>query len=170
MLHRHNSNKTCQACGAKSPTLRRGRCAVCYLRWSQARPVGLGARCAICDERRLDHLQMVEFRQRWLPMCHTCSGRGFRLTPLPATLDELRRRLERDRRDVSRRRGLSDPRMFQIDRRMADRRLGFTRRSDCWIDPGSWLDASELIVEILDEPIHGEVTRITGVDPAVHAR
>lgn len=154
MLHRHHEKQPCQACGAKVPTLRRGRCPVCYLRWSQSRPVGLGARCVVCDERRHDHLKMVEFQQRWLPMCHTCAGRGFSLTPLPETLEEFRDRLSRNRRACDRRIGRPDRRVFQIDRRLVERRLGATS----WAD--EWLDASDLVIETLDDRLEGEATRI----------
>ena len=154
MLHRQTPLQTCHVCGAQTPILRRGRCPVCYLRWAQQRPVGLGASCIICGERRYDHLQMVEFQLRWLPMCFSCSGRGFRLHPLPMTLDELRQRLERNRRDDERRFDAPDRRIFQINRR------GEERRSD--EPPGGieCLDASDLIVEILEEEMEGEATCI----------
>lgn len=97
---------------------------------------------------------MVEFQLRWLPMCFSCSGRGFRLHPLPMTLDELRSRLERNRRDEERRFDAPDRRIFQINRR------GSERRGDALLGRIECLDASDLIVEVLEEEMEGEATRI----------
>ena len=63
-------NSACEVCGAQVATLRRGRCWICYVRWADARPVGLGAKCAICSDRRRENLRMVEERKHSrYPVC-----------------------------------------------------------------------------------------------------
>ena len=116
------SKPSCEACGAKVPELRRGRCWGCYLRWTEARPVGFGAACTICCEKRRDNLRSVELHERWVPMCHNCSAKTARIEPTPPTLQDIRELLERDRRDRERRYGKKDTRIFKRDRRNADRR------------------------------------------------
>jgi hypothetical protein len=90
-------------------------------------------------------------------MCHTCAGRGFNLSPLPESLDEFRERLARNRRLNERRAGQRDRRIFQIDRRLADRRLGGTTYGE------EWFDAAELVVETLDDHLEGDATRIARI-------
>lgn len=142
----HEKTGECSTCGAKTRDLRRGRCVVCYLRWTDSRPVGVGAACVTCGDRRRYHLRSVELHGRWVPMCHNCAGRAFRLDPTPPTLEELRECLQRDRRWGDRREGADDKRVFQIDRRIAARRIG--RFS---LD-GQYIDAADLVIEALDEP------------------
>ncbi len=112
----------CEVCGAKVSTLRRGRCWGCYQKWQQAQPVGLGARCVICGERRRDNLQRVELFGKWLPMCHICAVRTMRLSPMPRSLEGIRQRLERDRRYGDRRVGKPDTRLVKKERRVGERR------------------------------------------------
>src|SRR5437868_3971187 len=50
----------CGVCGARVTELRRGRCWGCYTRWGESRPVGKGAACAICHERRRSELRLME--------------------------------------------------------------------------------------------------------------
>src|SRR4051794_30432364 len=88
----------CGVCGAHVNELRRGRCWGCYLKWSETRPVGKGAACAVCDERRRDNLRMVEIHNRSLALCHICGARAMRLVPLPHSIEGLRSALRRDRR------------------------------------------------------------------------
>lgn len=145
----------CQVCGAESAVLRRGRCSACYIRWADERPVGLGASCVVCAERRRDYLHVVEFQRRWLPMCFTCSARGFRLHPVPENLELLIAELRRDRRCTSRRLGGRDRRIFQVERRADDRRVCRA------VEDEQYIDASDLIIEVLlDDEIPGELTRI----------
>lgn len=114
---------TCEVCNAKVSELRRGRCWGCYARWVDARPVGAGARCVTCGERRRRVLKLVELLGGWSPMCFNCAGQVLRLTPLPPTLEALREAVSRERRLVDRRIGKADTRVFRYERRVGDRRL-----------------------------------------------
>ena len=144
MTTSYTHENLCEVCGAQVDTLRRGRCWACYVRWADARPVGLGARCSVCVDRRHENLKMVEFQGTWLPMCHNCAGKTFQLTPMPRSIEGVKQRLCRDRRWRERRIGMKDHRIFAVDRRQAPRRAD--RAPDI-----EWLDAEELIVETRDE-------------------
>ena len=50
----------CDVCSAKVNETRRGRCWGCYNRWAELRPVGVGARCVVCGERRRRVLRSIE--------------------------------------------------------------------------------------------------------------
>ena len=146
---------TCEACGARVTTLRRGRCAICYLRWVEARPVALGACCVVCNERRRDNLRSVEFQRRWVPMCHNCATKAFRLQPLPRTLEAVRQRLCRDRRWHLQRSGRRDNRIYPAERRVAERRAYVSKGA------AEYIDASDLVIEIIDEDCWtGDATKI----------
>jgi len=140
----------CEVCKAKVSELRRGRCWGCYNRWVDARPVGVGARCCVCSERRRDHLRSVELLGSWIPMCYTCSGRAMQLDPLPQSLAGIRRVLSRDRRGSDRRFGKRDTRVFQYNRRGPDRREGRSPAEDWMI-----ID-DDMILEIEEILDHGE--------------
>jgi hypothetical protein len=138
----------CEVCGARVSTLRRGRCWICYVRWAEAREVGLGATCVICNDRRRDNLRQVEFQGGWLPMCHNCATRAMRLSPMPQSVDGLRQRLMRDRRWQDRREESSEPssddRIIRKERRVGERRLTLSEAQ------ADWLDAADLIIEVID--------------------
>lgn len=161
----------CEACGARVTTLRRGRCPICYLRWAESRPVGIGSVCAICSDRRRENLRLVEFQSAWIPMCHNCAARGFRLRPMPRTVEALRQTLARDRRWNDRRTGEGGERVSLEERRDAERRAPLC---DEVID---WLDAEDLVIEVMEadgddgldetEELTLEPTRI--VDTEMHA-
>lgn len=112
----------CGSCGAQVTELRRGRCWGCYTKWAELRPVGRGAACAVCHERRRDHLRMIELHGRSAVLCHGCAGRTLRLPAVPETLEGLRGALSRDRRRRERRGGGIDRRIFPRERRADDRR------------------------------------------------
>ncbi len=112
----------CEVCNAKVSELRRGRCWGCYARWVDARPVGVGARCVTCGEKRRRFLKSVELYAHWQPMCFNCAGQLLHLVPLPATMAELKEAISRERRRVDRRIGKSDTRVFQYERRVGERR------------------------------------------------
>lgn len=146
----------CEVCGAQVTHLRRGRCSVCYLRWVEARPVPQGSSCIVCRERRQDYLRQVEFQRSWLTMCHNCAGRTATLRPAPRTVEALRQRMERDRRWNERRDGAEDSRLSPRERRNDDRRHG------ACVDEPAFIDADDLIIEMVDadEMPAGEYTRI----------
>src|SRR6185295_10966399 len=108
---------TCHVCRAEVTELRRGRCWGCYSRWVEARPVGRGAACLVCFEKRRDELKMMELLGRSVPMCHGCAARIIRLDQIPATMSALRKALRRDRREGDRRTG-------GLDRRIPTRDAG----------------------------------------------
>ena len=113
---------SCEVCKAKVSELRRGRCWGCYGRWVDERPVGLGARCITCPEKRRRLLKAVELHAGWHPMCFNCAGQLLHLDPLPATLAELKLIVSRERRASDRRIGKPDSRVFQYERRVGERR------------------------------------------------
>src|SRR3954454_13021730 len=89
---------SCTVCGVHVSELRRGRCWSCYTQWAEMRPVGRGACCSVCNERRRDHLRLVELHNRSIPLCHVCAARTVRLPEIPRSLEVLRNLLRRDRR------------------------------------------------------------------------
>ncbi|RMH39645.1 MAG: hypothetical protein D6689_15920 [Deltaproteobacteria bacterium] len=145
----------CDICNARVKELRRGRCWGCYTKWAESRPVGLGATCVMCGERRRDNLRSVELLGSWMPCCHTCAARIVRLEPLPQTLAGIRRALERDRRRASRRVGKPDTRVFPRERRTSDRRRPRAHDADdlLSIDDDMILEIEEL------EALAGEMSR-----------
>lgn len=143
----------CDVCGARVSEVRRGRCWGCYTRWADTRPVGLGAHCVLCSERRRRVLRVVEMLGAWHPMCFNCYGQALALTPMPESLADVRTALERERRLRDRRVGGPDTRIFQYERRVGDRR---GERGD-HLDP---ID-DDMIIEIVIEDEEGEeMTRI----------
>jgi hypothetical protein len=114
---------SCGTCGAHVTELRRGRCWGCYTRWAEARPVGRGATCTVCFEKRREQLKLVELHGRSLPVCHACTARLMRLDEIPASIDGLRTALRRDRRLGDKRTGAKvDHRIFPRERRVGERR------------------------------------------------
>jgi hypothetical protein len=114
----------------------------------RARPVGQGAACAACDDRRHDHLRHFELglRQnapggRWVVLCHNCVAVAESLTPPPRSIEGLKMRLYRDRRWGDRRAasvGRGSERAPSLERRGGERR-----------DPLRFVfDASHLVEEI----------------------
>ena len=133
----------CDVCGAMVHELRRGRCWGCYARWVDARPVGLGARCVLCSERRRRLLRSIELHGSWYPTCFSCAGQAMALDPLPLTIAEIKTALQRDRRGPDRRIGRPDPRVVQWERRVGQRRAGR-------LDDGAPID-DDMIIEITVE-------------------
>lgn len=113
---------TCEVCNAKVGELRRGRCWGCYARWVDARPVGMGAKCVTCNEKRRKVLRAVELFGSWKPMCFNCSGQLLTLNPMPNTIADLRIAVSRERRRLDRRIGKPDSRVFRYERRVGERR------------------------------------------------
>ncbi|HEU5059902.1 MAG TPA: hypothetical protein VFU21_25400 [Kofleriaceae bacterium] len=139
----------CEICRARVRELRRGRCWGCYSRWVEARPVGLGAVCRICGERRRSYLKSIELLGAWAPVCHACAGRIGSLEGLPRSVAGIRALLGRERRSAVRRVGRPDGRAFPYERR------GLERRADeihIEIDTGDARQAIEddMVVEIAE--------------------
>jgi hypothetical protein len=142
--------------------LRRGRCWGCYARWVETRPVGLGARCVTCDEKRRRYLRSVELYGAWKPMCFNCSGQLLHLAPLPGTLPELRAVISRERRRVDRRIGKPDSRVFQYERRVGERRA--SRAEYPSVD-------DDMIIEVLvDESVEIQFEDLTQIRELVDLR
>jgi hypothetical protein len=110
------------------------------------RPVGAGAKCITCSERRRRLLKSVELFGRWQPMCFSCSGQVLSLSPLPATLADLKDAVSRERRCDDRRSGRPDARVFQYERRAGQRRSGR-------LDEYPLVDDDMIIEVIIDESI-----------------
>jgi hypothetical protein len=138
----------CGVCGAQVTELRRGRCWGCYTRWTESRPVGRGASCTVCKEKRRAHLKLVELKGRSLPFCHTCAAQVMRLPDVPDRLDELRQALRRERRDADRRDGSKlDQRIFPRERRVGERR-GPSREAFADTDPRIHLPVDDAVIEL----------------------
>ncbi len=154
----------CDVCKAKVHETRRGRCWGCYNRWVDARPVGYGARCLTCGERRRRMLRLVELWGGWQPMCFNCAGQALAIDPLPQTVAALKEAMDRERRARERRIGKADTRVFQYERRVGQRRAV---RGD---DVASIDD--DMIIEIVVEADRGadvdfdDMTRIRELFPA----
>jgi hypothetical protein len=145
---------SCGVCGARVSELRRGRCWGCYSQWVEQRPVGRGASCAICQEKRREHLRLVELHNRSVPLCHICAARTMKMGKVPATLESLRRLLRRDRREEDRRADGLDRRIFPRERRVGERRgtPSVARRRDT--DPSISLpEFDDLVIEVQDGDI-----------------
>jgi hypothetical protein len=140
----------CGVCGAAVTELRRGRCWGCYSRWVESRPVGRGASCTVCHEKRRAHLKLIELKGRSLPFCHSCAAQVMRLPEVPDSLDELRHELRRERRDADRRDGKLDQRIFPRERRVGERR-GPSRDAFADTDPRIRLgEVEDAIIELGD--------------------
>ena len=144
-MSKSQDSQTCEVCGAEATNLRRGRCWICYLRWVESKPVGHGAACILCNDRRHENLKMVEFCKAFLVMCHNCGARATALSPMPGSIEGLRQHLDRDRRWTDRRDNL--PTISQVirEQRVSDRRA----ISD--LPQEIEYSADDLIVEILDQ-------------------
>lgn len=138
---------TCEVCSAEVHELRRGRCWGCYSRWVDERPVGVGARCVTCIEKRRRLLRSVELHGNWKPMCFSCAGQLLHLDPLPETIAAMRELISRERRQRDRRIGKADSRVFRYERRVGERR---SAREDYPV-----VD-DDMIIEITIEPDVGD--------------
>ena len=132
--------------------LRRGRCWGCYSRWAESRPVGRGASCTVCLEKRRTQLRLVELKGRSLAFCHGCAAQILRMTEVPDSIDELRQALRRERRDGDRRDGETiDQRIFQRERRVGERR-GPSREAYADTDPNMRLsELEDMVIELAED-------------------
>jgi hypothetical protein len=141
----------CGVCGAAVSELRRGRCWGCYTRWAESRPVGRGASCTVCQEKRRNQLKLVELKGRTLPFCHGCAAQVLRMSEIPDSVEEIRTALRRDRRDTDRREGEKvDQRIFPRERRVGERR-GPSRDGYADTDPSMRLsEFDEVVIELAE--------------------
>lgn len=157
----------CDVCGAQVHELRRGRCWGCYNRWVDARPVGHGARCLGCAERRRRLLRSVELWGGWHPMCFNCAGQALSLSPMPRSAAELKEALDRDRRGRDRRMGKPDSRVFRYERRVGERRSlrddGSPIDDDMIIEIS--VDLSQSDADVAGTSIDGDMTQIFSTQP-----
>jgi hypothetical protein len=144
----------CGTCGAQVIELRRGRCWGCYQRWVESRPVGRGATCTVCFEKRRDQLKLVELHGRTMPLCHGCGARIARMEDVPESIDGLRLALRRDRRHADKRgAGKVDHRIFPRERRVGERRSpprGEIPPGDPSYENTMLADMEEIIVELAE--------------------
>jgi len=140
---------SCGVCGARVSELRRGRCWGCYAQWTEQRPVGRGASCAICQEKRREHLRLLELHNRSVPLCHVCAARTVKLGAVPPTLDQLRKTLRRNRREEDRRTDGLDRRIFPRECRVGERRGTPRAARSGDTDPAIFLpELDDLVIEI----------------------
>jgi hypothetical protein len=158
----------CNVCGAAVTELRRGRCWGCYNRWAESRPVGRGANCTVCGEKRRVQLKLLELKGRSLPFCHGCAALVIKLPDVPDTVEELRLLLRRDRRHDDRRHGKIDQRIFPRERRVGERR-GPVRDAFADTDPRIRMpEYDDLIIELKEtelEEVEQTSVRAKSADP-----
>ncbi|MBC8131692.1 MAG: hypothetical protein H7X95_01820 [Deltaproteobacteria bacterium] len=141
----------CGVCGAQVSELRRGRCWGCYTRWSESRPVGKGAACVICQERRRSELRLVELQMKSRALCHSCAGRIARMESVPTSINAIRVILERERRGRDRRDDGADRRIFPRERRVGERRAPPRTGGNSDTDPHILLpDFEEIVIELVE--------------------
>jgi hypothetical protein len=119
------------------------------------RPVGLGARCLTCGEKRRRVLKSVELFGGWKPLCFNCAGQLLHLDPLPATIPALKAAVSRERRRQDRRIGKADTRVFRYERRVGQRRM---LREDCPLVDDDMI--IEVTVELDPEVDFDDLTQI----------
>ena len=108
-----------------------------------ARPVGRGAACTICQEKRRNQLKLVELKGRSLPFCHGCAAQVMRMPRSPTPSRSCATALRRERRDADRREGEKvDQRIFPRERRVGERR-GPSREAFADTDPACGCPSSK---------------------------
>ena len=159
----------CGVCGAAVTELRRGRCWGCYMRWAESRPVGRGAACTVCGEKRRAQLKLVELQGRSLPFCHGCAAQVMRLPERPR--DDRGAAPGAAPRPAGRRPargGKVDHRIFPRERRVGERR-GPMRDAFADTDPRikmADLQLDDAIIELGDaDLVEGDQTQVRA-DPA----
>jgi hypothetical protein len=117
----------------------------------RSRPVGAGASCVACGNRRAEQLRHFEVGLRlnaaggrWTIVCHNCAATADAMSPPPRSIDALCQRLSRDRRWRDRRydRAHRDP---HAERRSAE--FMYERRNNI----RELFDATELAQELIVE-------------------
>lgn len=157
----------CGVCGAQVSELRRGRCWGCYTRWGESRPVGKGAACVICHERRRSELRLVELQMKSRALCHSCAGRIARMDTIPTSINAIRLILERERRTGDRRGDGSDRRIFPRERRVGERRAPPRSEPTSDTDPHILLpDFDDIVIELVEADLESvEQTQVRERNP-----
>jgi hypothetical protein len=150
----------CEVCNARVGELRRGRCWGCYGRWVDARPVGVGAKCVTCTEKRRRFLKSVELFGGWKPMCFNCAGQLLDLDPMPLTIMALKEAISRERRKRDRRIGKPDSRVFRYERRVGERRDTLRGEAIPDVDDDMIIEVS---YEVVIEPSSDEFEDLTQI-------
>ncbi len=98
----------CVVCRKSADTLgvglRRGMCRACYLRHWRGTALPDGARCIGCKERRRIVLRWTKVGGGRAVTCQNCGFVADKARPRVRSVDELRRLLERERRQTRERR------------------------------------------------------------------
>ena len=143
----------CGVCGAAVTELRRGRCWGCYSRWAESRPVGRGAACTICQEKRRNQLKLVELKGRSLPFCHGCAAQVLRMLEMPDSVDELRHDLRRERREPTAATARSTSASSRANAGWASDAARRARRSPTPTRACGWPSSTTSIIELEDNEI-----------------
>jgi hypothetical protein len=142
----------------------------------KARPIGMGAICAGCHDRRIQHLRSYELLARsnapggrWMVLCHNCAAVADKLSPPPRSIEGLVMRLGRDRRWGDRRAEAvgrtTMGRAPWLERRDGDRRISDRNAIDA-------TELAEIVIELeadfeipidVDEQALAEIGEVTGV-------
>jgi hypothetical protein len=138
----------------------------------RARPVGVGAGCAGCDDRRRVHLRHYEvgFRSntpggRWLVLCHNCAAEADKMEPQPRSIEGLKMRLQRNRRWGDRRSeavGRPSMRAQWLERRGGDRRAPPPMFLDEELLQGIVIEMEAEYEEVSDDQIESQ-EEVTGI-------
>jgi hypothetical protein len=97
--------KSADACHSASWVgLRRGLCRACYLREWRGTALPDGAACMICKERRRIVLRWTKLGSARIVTCQNCGFVADKARPRPRTVEELRERMLRERRQARERR------------------------------------------------------------------
>jgi hypothetical protein len=125
------SEAVCASCRAqpRGCGLRKGLCRACYLRAWRGTELPADASCATCPERRRMVLRWTQLATARVVTCQNCGFIADKSRPRPRDLDELQRRLQRERRVHRDRRAnyVIEP-LDPAERRLRPRRVrrGFT--------------------------------------------
>lgn len=92
------------------------------------------------------------------------------MQPVPRTVEAIREVLSRDRRWSERRAGKRDNRIFPSDRRAADRRSVGRDGLPWHPEEQGYVDATDLIIEMVDDPAARSDTRIASEEERPDAR
>jgi hypothetical protein len=114
----------CRTChNAARSGLRRGLCRACYLREWRGTALPASASCALCSEKRRVVLRWTRVGSGRAVTCQNCGFLADRMRPRPRSVEDLKARLERERRQQDRRRNFVIEPLDPAERRLAARRV-----------------------------------------------